>query len=203
VSGPGRLRDGAAAVVVACVVVLVGACDGDPGDGLRKPFRDSGPASAVAEVKAALPRLLEGTDAAARLDPVTFTSASSAAKERANLSPAAVRQRRTVLAATLVPEQVDSALATTEDAVREMLDDPETLDAWGYTSNSFTVERFEGVRVDGGTAQALLVGERRYTAGPGELVGDKESQWLVTLVRLDDGWRVKDTESQYMPGSEP
>jgi hypothetical protein len=188
---------------MACVVVLVGACDGDPGDGLRKPFRDSGPASAVAEVKAALPRLLEGTDAACRLDPVTFTSASSAAKEGANLSPAAVRQRRTVLAATLVPEQVDSALATTEDAVQEMLDDPEKLDAWGYTSNSFAVERFEGVRVDGDTAQALLMGEPRYTVPSGEPFGDHERQWLVTLVRLDDGWRVKDTEFRFLPGDEP
>jgi len=202
VSGRGKLRGGVATVVV-CVAVLAGACDGDPGDGLRKPFHDSGPASAVAEVKAALPRLLAGTDAAGRLDPVTFTSASSATKERANLSPAAVHRRRTVLVATLVPEQVDSTLRTTEDAVREMLDDPEKLDVWGYTSNSFTVERFEGVRVDGDAAQALLVGERRYTAGPEELVGDKESQWMATLVRLDGGWRVKDTESHYLPGSEP
>jgi hypothetical protein len=191
-------------VLVVVVGGLVAACSGDPGDGLRKPFHDSGPASAVSEVEAALPGLLAGTDAAARLDPVTFTSASSAVKARANLSPAAERERRAVLEATVVPEQVASTLATTEDAVREMLGDPEKLNAWGYTSNSFTVERFEGVRVDGDTAKALLVGEAEYAAPSDALPGGgSKRQFLVTLVRLDDGWRVKETTFRFLPGYEP
>jgi hypothetical protein len=197
------LRRGAVPILVVLVVGLVAACSDEPGDGLRKPFHDSGPASTVAEVKAALPGLLQGPDAAGRLDPVTFTSTSSAAKERANLSAAAVRERRAVIEASVVPEQVDSTLETVEEGVREMLDDPEWLDAWGYTSNSFTVERFEGVRVDGDAAQALLVGERAYSTPTGPMGGDKRSQYLVRLVRLDAGWRVKDTTSRFLPGYEP
>ncbi|MDQ3756316.1 MAG: hypothetical protein M3394_00475 [Actinomycetota bacterium] len=143
--------------------------------GLLAPFANSGPASDVQAVKAAVPNMLTADRAVFRLP----------------IDEPAIADR---LGAPLDAIWSDAARAVQYqekyDALKDILQDPLYRP---YSDNRFVVDSWSGVEVVGDAAFALLDGHDEFYDGAGWSADDVR-QWQISLLLEDGQWKFADVK---------
>lgn len=183
-------------VVLIAVLTLIAV--GDPAvERPRGPRADSGPVSAVASVKTAIPALQAADASQGRFPDVSPAQRRALALTR--IESGALREE---LADIWIASAVDENVEGWEDGLRTFVGMP---DDNPYTDNAFTVTRWQGVHVRGDRATALFWGHAGYEGVNGEWAYDRDAQYEVTLRRVEgdgsafDGWRLDEVAVPWQP----
>ena len=157
-------------------VVAGAAWDGNP----FAAIENEGSALDISAVKAAIPGILTARSAEGRVSG-TLESKGKAAQRSASLSTVAVQRRAQNLTSIEVASLAGEDLENLNSSVAQAIESENPN--WLFTSNEFVLEKWQGVRISGDTARAILVGHAEWQLANGTLKVDEPLQHKVTLVR--------------------
>jgi hypothetical protein len=158
---------------------------------LVQAFSDVGDPRVVAEVKADAINDMQGLRSAMRL-PASATDRVAAVSDVVQMAKTAGILQR-VMSASSVAQSV----ADVQAAIRAVASDP-TYRA--YQDNKFVVDDWQGVKIDGSTASAVLNGHDSYYDAQG-WADDQTRQWQLDLQLEGGAWRLKSQKSISIPPS--